>query len=325
MAHPKGHTMHVHEDPKVQQEFERAARMNAAKKEVVAAPAAPAPASDIIITSKDKSLLVNKYDLSVWNYQTKWDYYEHNIAAPNDLPANRGAYGGWIPFRCDKERIVDSQDWVDILSSKNYEPDYGYDTLATGDYTRNWWVFKPQKTGTYYVEAQVIIKLQHSRSYDYYDAITRGALALVKVDYDTMIAYTKYAPNVTRTGTTDDDTVDDWCELFDSQVRFNYDALDAMSTADITAYELPHLVKRIDLNGSSLVHIAEGECIIPWYKFDSYHIYDTTGGGVWTESTFSYHSYTELYETVSVHFVGLDGVVADSPNSLKNLIKYFYT
>lgn len=323
MAHPKGHTAFIHKDPETQREFERVGKMLSKQQEAAPVQQRIEQPNDIIITSKDGSLIVNKYDLTVWNYQTKWDYYKFDIVPSEDLPSNRGTVGGWIPFKANTARIEDSQDWVTFLTAKNYEPDTSYDSLATNNLARDWFVFKPDRTGTYYIEAQVVIKLKHIRDYDYYDAIAAGALALVKVNYDELVAYTKYAPNVTRTATVNDPTVNDWVELLDSQNKINKAALMAMAVADVGSNMLPLFVKRIDLNGSSLVHIEEGECVIPWYKIDTLHIYDETGTGSWAITDLTYHSFEELYETISIHTVGLDGEKNATPNSLKILIENF--
>lgn len=328
MAHGKAHTSLVHDDPNVQREFERVSKQKAAASIVQPAPQAETP-NAIILTSEDASIDINKYDLSVWNFQCKYEFIHNDELPPYDtieLDTNRNYLGGHIPFTADQAVIEDTRGYctwnaeADTIISSDNDPDY------ISDVNKKRIVFAPSKSGTYLFDAQVIIKYHHYRELvEYYDAITRGILYMVKLDkaeFETFATgpnyYTPFETKLDGTPPIYSETRNDFYDIFDLQIKINESAVSGIEAVHPEILQL-NFVNVIDLNGSFTAYVNEGEVCLFYYKFDTYHLYND-GGWVVQQDTVA--GIQTLYEAISISFQGIEGDDSLAIDTrIKNIIK----
>lgn len=332
MAHKKGHTAFVHDNHLVQREFERVYQdkekeVKSSEKQI------SGPSGGIAITSQDDSITVNGYDLSVWNYQTKWEYIFEDPSAPYNsvvLPANRVPRGGYVPFRIDQAVIRDDRNYCNWSLAAQYEPNTGMDSAATDALTRDRFYFRPTKSGTYHFDAEVTVKEIHPRDLtvhpgEYYDGITDGILFCVKLKYEDYIDLTTlgyYTPAASYDGLADITTRNDYYDIFDKDIKINREKTDELLVIHPEVLQV-EFVNEITLEGGMDIYISEDEVVLVYYKFDTRHIYWDDSSD-WLITTDTYVGIKKLYERLNIHFVGIYGkedlAIGDR---IKNMVENF--
>jgi hypothetical protein len=194
---------------------------------------------------------------------THWDYPQAN------------AGDGWIPFSCDKEVVEDVNSYI-----------YSNPVIYSGLRTKNVFVFKPEVTGIYRINALLYIKAIMTDSLAtaarWYDSIDKGMLIIEKFNYDSVFGTSptftttwnpvKNVPIAIGSKTDHDHTY----AILDMKSRHgDVDSSRNFTATPISTYYAnndegtPYGLtydRDIQLGNSVNMAFEEGDCCVIWYK-----------------------------------------------------------
>jgi hypothetical protein len=313
------------------------------------------------ITSNDGSVVIvhnhtgHLHDLSVWNYQTQWEYiYLSTLGTFLNLPCNREDtaiipgtphnQSGWIPMRCDNEVLTDDEDWVSFarqaqnitlpnpIDPLNSPPPPGADNLK-----RPHFVFKPTRAGDYHISATVEIEIDHTRAALNWEHIPDGILVVERCKYAKFANTTSfpyYQPSCTVDSLGGWAAQDYYWSILDMKIRAYADrfiaAYGGFGGDNYAAQSAGHFVNKIMLHGEDQVYMnGVDDCLIFWYKFDYIHLF-LTPPYTYTYQRFNVADVTRLWENIDIHWRGNRGVQTASSalpppagRSLKQIIENY--